>query len=109
MSEDGKPALTRYEVMGSGTLPDGREVALIRCRLMTGRTHQIRVHLASIGHGLLGDDLYGVPVPQIDRTALHSWQLSLSHPITGERLELESPLPADMRRLLEMAGIKAGR
>ena len=109
VSEDGKPALTRYEVMGSGTLPDGREVALIRCRLMTGRTHQIRVHLASIGHGLLGDELYGVPVKQIDRTALHSWQLSLSHPITGERLELESPLPADMRRLLEMAGIKAGR
>ena len=73
---------------------------LLRLRLRTGRTHQIRVHMAAIGHPLTGDPLYGAPSVEIARPALHSHRLVLRHPITGETVDLTSPLPEDMRGLI---------
>lgn len=93
---DGKPARTRYEVLEAG---HGR--ALLRLELDTGRTHQIRVHMAHIGHPLTGDFLYGVEDRAlIPRPALHSAELSFLQPVTGERLEFSLPLPEDMARLI---------
>ncbi len=98
----GKEARTHYAVqerLGKCTL--------LECRLETGRTHQIRVHLASIGHPLVGDPTYGRAKsgdPRLDafpRQALHAWRLSLRHPQNGEEMGWESPLPADFARLLE--------
>ena len=80
----------------------------LRCRLETGRTHQIRVHLASIGHPLLGDTVYGAkkPVPGLAGQCLHARRLTFTRPRTGERLTVECPLPgwfeavlAKLRRL----------
>lgn len=78
------------------------ERTLVRLRLETGRTHQIRVHLAAMGHPICGDFLYGREIPQLPgRFALHSTYLALNHPLTQEGLCFESPLPADLRRLME--------
>lgn len=92
---DGKPARTRYRVLRE---LDGQ--ALLELELDTGRTHQIRVHLAHIGHPLVGDFLYGAESPLISRPALHSARVELTHPITGEPLVLICPLPEDMKNLL---------
>jgi 23S rRNA pseudouridine1911/1915/1917 synthase len=70
--------------------------ALLRVRLETGRMHQIRVHLAAIDLPVVGDPVYGVPDPTLGRQFLHAARLAFVHPFTGERLELESPLPADL-------------
>ena len=97
---DGRPARTRYEMICS--LRGG---CLLRLRLDTGRTHQIRVHLASIGCPLFGDRLYGGPeLPGLDRPALHAAHLALEQPVTGERLELCSPLPEELRTILRARG-----
>ncbi len=96
---DGEPALTRYETLGEG--PGG--VALVRCRPATGRTHQLRVHLAHLGAPLLGDPRYGGPrrvvETSIPRVMLHARELALSHPVTGEALRFEAPPPADFAEL----------
>jgi 23S rRNA pseudouridine1911/1915/1917 synthase len=99
----GKPARTRYRVLerlGAATL--------LECSLDTGRTHQIRVHMASIGHPLVGDPAYGAKrasgVPALDdfsRQALHAARLALIHPGTGEPREWRSPMPADLAGLLD--------
>ena len=92
---DGKPARTRYGVLRRW---GGR--ALASLELETGRTHQIRVHMAHIGHPLTGDFLYGTEDRElIGRPALHSGYLSFLHPITKERLQFSVPLPEDMARL----------
>ena len=97
---DGRPALTRYETLE--TFPGG---SLLRVRLETGRTHQIRVHLAALGHPLLGDAVYGAEQGlALGRPALHAAALRLRHPVTGERLRFESPLPAELRQFLENSG-----
>jgi 23S rRNA pseudouridine1911/1915/1917 synthase len=70
-------------------------------KLETGRKHQIRVHLAGLGCPVVGDRDYGSKSNPIKRIALHSWRLALKHPVTGERLELESPLPVAMARIVE--------
>ena len=76
--------------------------ALVELELDTGRTHQIRVHLAHIGHPLIGDFLYGEEDQAlIPRPALHSWKLSLRHPVTGQDLNFTAPMPADMAALLK--------
>jgi 23S rRNA pseudouridine1911/1915/1917 synthase len=75
--------------------------ALLRVRLETGRTHQIRVHLASIGLPVVGDPVYGVPDPALGRQFLHATRLAFTHPFTGSPVEVESPLPADLTRYLE--------
>lgn len=97
----GRPARTRYEVLQR--FAGAHEATLVRCRLETGRTHQIRVHLASIGHPVVGDDRYGGPsLPSLPpgRPFLHAASLSFDHPVTGERLRFESPLPDDLVRCL---------
>ena len=92
----GKPAVTRYR-----TLLSGAAHSLVRLRLMTGRTHQIRVHLASLGHPVSGDFLYGTEDARLPgRFALHSASIRLTHPVTGEVVERASPLPAALAALL---------
>ena len=94
---DGKFARTRYKVLEEY---EGR--ALVELELDTGRTHQIRVHMAHIGHPLTGDFLYGrEDRALIARPALHSARLELCHPITGERLTFAAPVPQDMEKLLK--------
>lgn len=89
---DGQPSRTEYTVLER--FPTG---ALLRVRPLTGRTHQIRVHMAAIGHPLFGDALYGTPDDMLRRAALHSAYLSLRHPVTGERMELTAALPDDLK------------
>jgi len=109
-----KPAVTRYRVLGSSP-----RFSLVECFPETGRQHQIRIHLAHIGHGIVGDKIYGaseklfldfvrfgaasgaaaaLPLP---RHALHAASLSFVHPGTGERVAFRAELPGDMRRLFE--------
>lgn len=97
VAPDGKPARTHYRTEWTNV-----HHSLLRLRLETGRTHQIRVHLAHLGHPLLGDDLYGGSKDLIPRHALHSVQLTLTHPRTGERLSAKSLLPEDMARILSL-------
>jgi len=78
-----------------------REAALVECRPRTGRTHQIRVHLASAGHAVLGDLTYGKRSPLIGRQALHAWRLRLQLPGSGAQREFEAPLPADFQQALD--------
>jgi 23S rRNA pseudouridine1911/1915/1917 synthase len=101
----GRLARTRYQVEGRYARPG--PTTLLQCRLETGRTHQIRVHLASIGHPVVGDRRYGRtvlagwdPLPP-DRHFLHAATLAFDHPITGERLSFSSPLPADLQAVLD--------
>lgn len=88
----GRPSRTRYDVVsinGSTTL--------VRCEPLTGRTHQIRVHLASRGWPVVGDLVYGAAHPTLPRQALHAWRVTLPHPVTRDTLILEAPLPVDVR------------
>lgn len=106
----GKTALTRYRTLNTF----GRTVSLLECRLATGRTHQIRVHLTHLGHPILGDPTYGkatahrrsqisaetyTALEDLHRQALHAAELGFDHPISGERHRFDSPLPADMQLL----------
>ncbi|WP_303064281.1 RluA family pseudouridine synthase [Acidaminococcus massiliensis] len=90
---DGRPAVTDYEI-----LAEGEEYTVLRIHLLTGRTHQIRVHFAHEGHPLLGDPLYGKTHPILQRQALHAWTVRFCHPRTGKELYLQAPVPGDMRR-----------
>lgn len=95
---DGKTACTGYE-----TLSVNERFTLLRLIPWTGRTHQLRVHMAAIGYPLAGDWLYGVEDRTlILRPALHSAELEMTHPVTGERIRLRSVLPADMRALIDV-------
>jgi 23S rRNA pseudouridine1911/1915/1917 synthase len=102
VASDGRPARTAYRV--EQQLSD--DVALLRCRLETGRTHQIRVHLQAIGHPVVGDDVYGdgrrapAPFDELGRLFLHASGLGFDHPVTGERLTFTSPLPGDLAEAL---------
>lgn len=92
--ERGKHAKTAYEVLASYS-----NHTLLKVRLFTGRTHQIRVHLASIGHPLVNDNLYGTPGPQA-RHALHAYRLAFKHPVSDVFLEITRALPEDLQKLL---------
>jgi 23S rRNA pseudouridine1911/1915/1917 synthase len=101
VSTRGKQARTRYEVWTR--YHDPVEATLVECRLETGRTHQIRVHLAAIDHPVVGDGRYGGDRQslRVPRLFLHAAGLAFAHPITGERVELSSPLPADLQQVLD--------
>ena len=103
VDERGAPSETEYEVLSCAQV-NGEPAAVVACRLHTGRTHQIRVHLAARGWPIAGDRVYGRPSPFIARQALHAWRLRLPHPVTREPLAFESRPPDDMRRLLEPHG-----
>ena len=78
----------------------------VECSLHTGRTHQIRVHLASIGHPLVADALYGgAPALGLQRQALHAWRLAFTHPVTGAVLDVRAPPPADLAQALDAWGL----
>lgn len=107
-SSRGKHAVTHYKVIERLD-----NCALVECRLETGRTHQVRVHMSSTGHALLGDPVYGRANPRLRpilqkldfrRQALHAAVLGFIHPVSGDRLRFESDLPPDMRELIDETG-----
>jgi len=116
----GREAVTHWQVLERYLGTDGKPVAsLLACQLETGRTHQIRVHLAAIGHPLLGDDVYGpgfktkashlgpaarAALEALGRQALHAYLLSVEHPVRGDNLEFRSELPDDLRCLRQSLG-----
>lgn len=95
--ENGKPATTKFKV-----LERFGQYTLVECTLMTGRTHQIRVHMTYIGHSLVGDPKYGSKKNPfaIQGQALHSKNLRLTHPVTGKEMYFSAPLPMDMEQIL---------
>jgi 23S rRNA pseudouridine1911/1915/1917 synthase len=101
-----KPAITHYTRVATGVL-EGKPVALLRCQLETGRTHQIRVHLQSVGFPLVGDTVYGKQhlAAVFSRQALHAVNLQLRHPASQQSAEWFAPLPGDLQQLLARAGI----
>lgn len=116
-----KEAATHYKVLRTyerqQSQPHGRHQTMALCQLTldTGRTHQIRFHLASVGCPLLGDSLYGAPIPvnettDIQRTALHAWKVQFIHPFTGRKIKRTACLPQDMTKIIQMAiGEKPGK
>ena len=114
----GRPSVTRYVRLARST---GRRAGLsvLQCRLVTGRMHQIRVHLQAAGWPLLGDPVYGPPrtlrfdaarleeaVRRLTRQALHSWRIALAHPISGAQLQIVAPVPSDLAGVLAAAGVR---
>jgi 23S rRNA pseudouridine1911/1915/1917 synthase len=118
---DGLPASTEIAVLATWRGLDrgpGPELTFLRCRLITGRLHQIRVHLAGVGLPIVGDPIYGEPRwkgitdPRLSdvcatfaRQALHAWRLTCAHPLTGAPLAITAPLPSDVRALVDAAGV----
>jgi len=104
-----KPRSGRHAVTHYSTIESFSETTLLRVRIETGRTHQIRVHLAHIGHPVVGDKQYGrarkmrQPIP-IKRQMLHAERLTIEHPRTGKQLKFEAPIPEDMREVVEVLG-----
>jgi len=107
---EGLPSLTRFERVDEAEVGDCR-VALVRCQLVTGRMHQIRVHLAARGWPIVGDAKYGDSSRStrvvFDRQALHAWRLAFDHPFTNTRVVVHAPVPEDMQALLDMCGLAA--
>jgi 23S rRNA pseudouridine1911/1915/1917 synthase len=95
--EDGRESTTRYKTREELPGP----YALLEVEPVTGRTHQIRVHLAAIGHPIVGDSVYGRPSNLLGRQFLHAWKLAFQMPLGGREVEFESPLPADLSGVLE--------
>jgi 23S rRNA pseudouridine1911/1915/1917 synthase len=114
---EGRDSTTLYEV-----LAESKDLSLLKCTLVTGRTHQIRVHLKAIHLPIVGDPTYGSPrwkgiadealseaCRALPRQALHAWRLTLTHPVTGARVTFTAPVPGDMRLLLATAGLAVQR
>ena len=118
--DSGADAETRYRVLDR-TRGAARGLSLVSCGLMTGRTHQLRVHLATEGWPIVGDPVYGQPPRRrlldiavdraaraFERQALHAWRLEFTHPESGRRLRFEAPVPADMADLMAVADLGQG-
>lgn len=99
VDERGDKAVTHWESIRS----DG-VLSLLRITLETGRTHQIRVHFASLGAPLIGDTMYGKPDERICHQALHCCELTLTHPVTGEEIHCTAPMPEDMQKIADFIG-----
>ena len=101
LGKNGKLAVTHFKV-----LERFADLTLVQCRLETGRTHQIRVHLAHMGYPVVGDAVYGRRKNRfaIQGQALHAKELHLRHPVTGEEMRFLAPLPADMASILRALG-----
>ena len=117
-ADRGVTSLTRFERLATVDAPEAG-LSLLRCRLMTGRRHQIRVHLAARGWPIAGDPVYGEPrwsavrdpalaecLRTFPRQALHAWRVAFTHPITRERVIIEAPLPRDLEDLLITARLR---
>lgn len=104
VGEGGRPSRTDWTVEKTF----GERAALVRCRIFTGRTHQIRVHLKSLGHPLLGDHTYGWKhadgMPPVERVMLHAEHLVFTHPVSGKVMDLNAPLPKDFSALVKELG-----
>jgi RluA family pseudouridine synthase len=102
ISSTGKPAITAYRIL------EGNDAAaLVECRPVTGRLHQVRVHMAAIGHAILGDEDYAKDNLQglSHRVALHAHRLAFTHPDTGKPIDIRSPWPSDLRPVLKRVGL----
>ena len=86
--------MTKYEAIGRTSVG-----SILKLQILTGRTHQIRVHLSSLGHPILGDTLYGGECELIGRQALHSYSISFKHPKTDDAIYLEAEIPEDIRKI----------
>jgi 23S rRNA pseudouridine1911/1915/1917 synthase len=115
----GAESLTRFERLASVAAPKAG-LTLLRCRLETGRTHQIRVHLSAHGWPIVGDPVYGEPrfnqivdpvlaetLRTFPRQALHAWRVGFTHPMTRQRITVEAPVPADLAMVLDACGLRA--
>ncbi|MBE6391790.1 MAG: RluA family pseudouridine synthase [Lentisphaerae bacterium] len=107
VDSNGKEAVTTYTIISSkmvGKVP----LSLVKVNIATGRTHQIRVHMASLGVPVVGDQLYGrnTGFPGVERQLLHAWKLALPHPETGTMIEFKSPVPDDFQKLLQYFNVK---
>ena len=100
VGEGGKDSFTRWQALAT----DG-EITFARVVIETGRTHQIRVHMSWLGHPLAGDTMYGTDETVMPRHGLHCGRTAFDHPVTGERVTLSCPIPADMRQVLEQHGL----
>ena len=100
VSPAGAPSVTAFERVDTGADASGT-VSRLTCRLVTGRRHQIRVHLAARGWPIVGDATYGTALEGFPRIALHAWRTAFVHPMTGEPLEVEAPLPPDLRAVID--------
>ncbi|MDD3887078.1 MAG: RluA family pseudouridine synthase [Victivallaceae bacterium] len=104
VERNGKPAITRYRLEKSGEV-DGVVISLLSVRILTGRTHQIRVHLSSIGLPVLGDAVYGgarARIAGVERQLLHAWKIELPHPSDGHIVKLAAPIPPDFLAISEL-------
>jgi len=103
---EGREALTAFELMGKFK-EEALEFSLLECRPQTGRTHQIRVHLAVLQHPVLGDDIYmtrrqlSLVGQSFPRLMLHAWKISFKHPITGQELNFEAPIPKEFKKFIQ--------
>lgn len=115
----GTPSLTTFERLSLGRIGPGVVLSLLRCTLVTGRTHQLRVHLSASGWPIVGDPVYGEPrwmkvrddavreqLRTFSRQALHAWRLTLPHPITHAELTIEAPIPADVASLIDRLSVR---
>lgn len=115
---DGAASMTNYERLAHVKAPS-TDLSLVRCRLLTGRMHQIRVHLSAAGWPIVGDPTYGQPawrevadaelasrLREFPRQALHAWRLAFTHPVSRQRVQFEAPLPADFQALLSATGLE---
>ena len=100
VTENGKIAISNYEV-----LDESKNYSLVKVRIETGRTHQIRVHMKSLNHPILGDATYGNSTDGIDRQMLHAYRLKFTHPISKKEMVVTAPIPEGFKRALKFAGL----